>query len=230
MTHRFTTSVFLGLSLAALAAAACSSSSSGGGGSSGAAACFSQGNTACASCVESKCGGQLSAVESGCSDFIGCVCPGGSFNSSLASQCLSKEQEASCMSAVSPLQSCETSNCASACTGSSSGGSGGGSGSGSGGTTADGVSCLIPMDQFSGGPICYLLQTDATQTTAQLMTQCTTAGTSGGLGGSVVSACPTANLVGCCQSVKVVPSVSCFYASTQSVLQSQCSGPWMTSP
>ena len=214
--------------MAAIAVLACSSSSSNGGGSGGgaAASCFAQGNSACASCVENNCGSQLSAVESGCSDFIGCICPGGTFNASLAQGCLSKEQEQSCTSALSPMQSCESSHCQSQCSGGSSSSGGGSSGS-SGGAPAGSVSCLTTID---GPQVCYVLQSNAVESMAQLMTQCTNAGTNSGLGGMIVAACPAANLVGCCSSASVQPSIECFYTGTQASNMGACNGAWMSGP
>jgi hypothetical protein len=238
MTHRVGISLF-GFGMAVVAALACSSGSSGGG-SGGGASCFAQGNSACASCVQSKCGSQVSAVESGCSDFIGCVCPSGSFEANLAQGCYSKEQESGCMSAVQPLTSCEMSNCASECnstsgSGGSGGGSGSGSGSGSGGSPPGSVSCLVPPGQegtLTTPQVCYVLEMDGTQSAAQLMTMCTSpgVGATSGLGGMVVTSCPTSSLVGCCSSSSVVPSIECFYSGTQQTNMGSCNGPWMAGP
>ena len=219
--------VWTGLAAAVIATFACSSSSSSGGGSgSGAASCFAQGNSSCASCVQSNCGSQLSAVESGCADFIGCVCPGGSFNGSLAQGCLSKEQEQSCTSALSPMQSCQSSHCQSQCSGGSSSSSGG-SGSSSGGVPAGSVSCLTSI---TGTQQCFVLESNPVESMSQLMTQCTNAGTNSGMGGTIVASCPTTGLVGCCDAVNPQPSIECFYTGTQASNMSACKGAWMSGP
>ncbi len=83
---------------------ACSGSTASGTG--GGAACLQQ----------SLCAAQLSAVESGCSSYIACVCPGGVYDPNNVPACTPQEQTSSCMSAITPLGTCEAQSCGSACT------------------------------------------------------------------------------------------------------------------
>jgi hypothetical protein len=166
------------IAAATAAALACSSSSNGGGNGS---SCFStslntSGNTNCSSCVESKCGSQLSGVESGCSDFINCVCTGGTYNANNVQTCLSKEQESSCTSAITPLSSCENQNCASQCGVTSSGG-GSGSGSGSSSGSGSGSSSGSSSGTSSGGTptgTCATLETCCQALPSSAQSGCTT--------------------------------------------------------
>jgi len=202
----------VGVACAALVAFACSSSSgSGGSASSCAQSAAGQGNTngACSSCAESNCGSQISGYESGCSDYLSCICPGGSYNGSLAQQCVSKAQESSCTPAAESVGTCVQQHCASQCgaSGSSSGGSGSGSGSSSGGSTGN-VHCMF------AGVDCI------NDVTAQ-------ACMSGG--GMVLDACPTANLEGCCTKPGVE---ACYYNGVANAQQdcAQQGGTWSTTP
>jgi hypothetical protein len=140
---------------------ACSGSTSSSGG--GNAACLEQStSTACYSCVTSHCGSQVSNYESSCTDYISCICPGGSYDACNVTSCGSHLTESgACQGAYMAVGQCATASCTSecetasgsssggTCTGSSSGGgSGGGSGSGSGGTA---MQCL----QSSANSACY---------------------------------------------------------------------------
>lgn len=130
--------VMVGLSAVALAAFACSSSSGGGGGA--ASSCFASAagaSQACQSCVESSCSSQLSSTNSACSDFLSCVCPGGTYNANNLQMCASKETSA-CQMAGSSVGSCEQQNCASQCASSSSSSSGGSSSSSGGSSSSSG--------------------------------------------------------------------------------------------
>ncbi|HEY3822786.1 MAG TPA: hypothetical protein VGL81_36730 [Polyangiaceae bacterium] len=131
-----------GIVTAALAAFACSSSSGGGGNNSCVNSAASQGSAACGSCLESKCGSQLSAAESGCSDLLSCECPGGTFSATAAasSACQAKAMESSCSGPYQDVGSCITSNCDSECNPTSSSGSGSSSGSSSSGSSSGSTS------------------------------------------------------------------------------------------
>src|ERR1700722_12514801 len=97
-----------GSALVAMAAFACSSSSNGGGGGASCLLSASGASSACESCINSA-----------CSDYFNCLCPGGTFNACNATTCM-------------PSSACsmaEQSNTCTACTmqcsttsGSSSGG------------------------------------------------------------------------------------------------------------
>jgi len=126
-----------------------SSSSGGSGGSSGSSSggdnsCLETSGSppACISCIESQCGAQLSAVESGCSDLLNCECPGGVYNATAAQSCSAPGQQASCTGPAAQIDQCVTENCQSQC---DTGSSGGGGSSSSGGVSSSGGSS-------SGGP------------------------------------------------------------------------------
>jgi hypothetical protein len=153
------------LGLAAVVAAgvftfACSGSTTSGGGGG---ACLQQStSSACYSCVTSHCGSQVSNFESSCTDYVNCICPGGTYDSCNVVSCSSHiTATGACQGADMAVGQCAESNCTSecattsgsssggTCTGSGSGGgSGGGSGSSSGGTA---MSCL----QSSATSACY---------------------------------------------------------------------------
>ena len=98
---------------------ACSSSSSGSGGSiqscKGGTQSTGQGSAACTTCLQGSCGSQLSAAESGCSDYFNCF--GGCNCSDLTciEGCLSKATASSCQTPFMSLGSCISSSCASEC-------------------------------------------------------------------------------------------------------------------
>src|SRR5580704_13198404 len=114
----------------AVAAAAFACSSNNGGGVDG-SSCISNslsstGNSACSPCLEASCSSLLGGFESACSDYLTCICPGGTLNQGLESQCSSKATEGTCNSSAQTLLSCIEANCQSQCTTVSSSGSGGG--------------------------------------------------------------------------------------------------------
>jgi hypothetical protein len=54
-------------------------------------------------------------------------------------------------------------------------------------------------------------------------------------GGTVVNACPTSGVVGCCTQSETVAAATvevetCSYTGSASALKSQCSGTWSTTP
>ncbi|HTQ45991.1 MAG TPA: hypothetical protein VMI75_24715 [Polyangiaceae bacterium] len=243
MSISIKTLTIIALSAVAAASYACSSSSSSSNGGGGASQCASSvggmpsgSDTQCSSCVQSNCGSQISGFESGCSDYLSCVCPNGSVDQSLIQQCAPKVQESSCTSAEQNIQSCINAHCASQCaSGSSSGGSsgsgsGGGSGSGSGsgsssgggsGSSSGGAGTTkVSCDQPSMGT-CSLVQVPSSEVSAA--NQSCTSG-----GGTPGTSCPTTDLVGCCT---ISTEEACYYGDAGGD-QAGCTsagGTWSTS-
>jgi hypothetical protein len=100
----------------------CTGSGSGGGSggvsSSGSIgmSCFQSSSTStCYNCVATSCSAQLSAIETGCSQYISCVCPGGVYDANNVTGCESLEMVSSCTSVLNPLVTCEEQSCAAAC-------------------------------------------------------------------------------------------------------------------
>jgi hypothetical protein len=116
------------LAVASVLVGACSSSSSNNGPGGAAGSCLASSNpsstSGCNSCVETACSTQLSNVNSPCSDYLSCVCPGGTYSASasMSQTCVAKGQTQACGMALSSFVSCLTTNlapggsCASACT------------------------------------------------------------------------------------------------------------------
>ena len=151
--------------LAAVGAIVGCSSSNGAGGGPYDSCLSSLLGGSCITCLQSHCGGALGNFQSGCGDYLGCICPGGNFSAPNAQSqtCGSKLGESSCLSTqgdagVSACTACESA-CASSAgssgggttfgTSSSSGGSNGnGSGSSSGSSTGNngctGPATLLP--------------------------------------------------------------------------------------
>ena len=95
------------------------------------------------------------------------------------------------------------------CGGGSSGGDGG---DGGGGGTGPDIFCYSPTANECSG---YL---NVPQASLGGIQQGCTEGD-----GQLVNACPTASLVGCCQSLSdVPPSETCYYTGAPSDLESQC--------
>jgi hypothetical protein len=82
------------------AIAACSSSGAGSSGGQYDSCLQSLVGSACISCLRSNCGGALGDFETGCGDYLGCICPGGDFSAPNAQSptCGSKLQESACVS------------------------------------------------------------------------------------------------------------------------------------
>ena len=64
---------------------ACSSTSSGGGDAAVSYGAYTgciegEAPQACTSCLENSCGTQLSNFESSCTDYLQCICPGGTYS------------------------------------------------------------------------------------------------------------------------------------------------------
>ena len=70
---------------------------------------------ACTTCENNSCGSELSGVESGCSSYLSCICPGGTFTSSAAESCEIDISSASCASAVMAMSQCVEKHCTSEC-------------------------------------------------------------------------------------------------------------------
>lgn len=137
---------WMGLVLGAAAVVACSGQTASTGGKYD--GCLSSMvGSACLACIQSNCGAALSSIESGCSDYLDCSCPGGAFSASNAGSqtCMARAGESSCTSATSSSSGSACAACDSQCstgfgsggTGSSGGTTGSGSGS-SGGTSSSG--------------------------------------------------------------------------------------------
>ena len=72
--------------------------------------------TSCSACVQGACNSQVASFQSGCTDYLTCVCPGGSaVVPSQETLCEPKLMESACTGTIGPLQSCEQASCASAC-------------------------------------------------------------------------------------------------------------------
>lgn len=113
------------LAVASVLVGACSSSSSNNGGNAGSclASSANSGSAACNTCVENACSSQVNNLNSPCSGYISCACPGGTFSQTAASSmsCQAQLQTQSCAPAVQSFVSCIASatgtggSCASAC-------------------------------------------------------------------------------------------------------------------
>lgn len=129
---------------------ACSTSSNGGdaGANYGSyTACITQGASSdCVTCVENNCGTPLSNIESSCTDYLNCACPGGSYDASAASSSTCEgalTNNTPCNNATDGFGACLQSNCTTEC-GSLDGGTDDGSSadsatSGDGGNVACGI-------------------------------------------------------------------------------------------
>jgi hypothetical protein len=73
----------------------------------------------CFSCMQTSCGPELSTLESACSDYFSCVCPGGNLSCSAnaSSACEQDGNEAACASAGLPFGTCLQKNCETQCSG-----------------------------------------------------------------------------------------------------------------
>ncbi|HEY1691662.1 MAG TPA: hypothetical protein VGG39_05855 [Polyangiaceae bacterium] len=136
--------------LGAIVACSGSTGSAGGAGGGTYDSCLSSLlGSACIACVNSNCGGALGDMETGCSDYFGCICPGGNFSAPNAESqtCASKLEESSCASTGGGnLVSCAA--CDSAC--SAGTGSSGGGGFGLSDGTADGGGSGSSSGSFGG--------------------------------------------------------------------------------
>lgn len=210
-----------GLTAAAIAGFACSGSTQNG---LGGASCFlSQDSAACTSCLEQNCSSEASAVNGSCSDYIACVCPGGTLDTSKYSTCQGKIT-ASCSQAEGNGIQCQSTHCASQCGG--SGGSGGGSSSGIGSSSGTGSS--------SGGTVGSCLASSTSSACASCVeTQCSSQLDAVGSGCVDYLACacpggiydPTEAAMQACQAKASEASCSPTVSPLASCEQSACSSP-----
>ncbi|MGH7298538.1 MAG: hypothetical protein ACRELB_26600, partial [Polyangiaceae bacterium] len=121
---------------AAGAIAACSGSTTGASGGPYDSCLGSLLGSECVACLNSNCGGAVGDMESGCGDYLGCICPGGNFSAPNAESqtCASKLQESSCVSTQGDGGATACVACQSACSAGTGSSSGGGQGSSSGST------------------------------------------------------------------------------------------------
>jgi hypothetical protein len=71
--------------------------------------------SACTTCQQNSCGSELSSVESGCSAYLECICPNGTFTTSETESCETDISTASCSSAVQAMSQCVEKHCTSQC-------------------------------------------------------------------------------------------------------------------
>jgi hypothetical protein len=224
-------SIVAGLVSAVAALLGCSSSNNNSHGGSvnssdGAdVACLSMSSTpmaACQSCAESACGSLLNAAVSGCSDWIGCACPGGTFSTTGAftMACQNALTEASCICAQESFFDCSNQNCMIPCGNTMIGSStqcGGSSDSGVGfapGTST--ASCYIPVSMT-----CSSLKVTPSEAAAIQQACANDKGTPG-------SECPTSGLAGCCT---MGTTEDCYYNASEAMsAESACTGTWSTTP
>jgi hypothetical protein len=110
----------------------------------------------CYACLQTSCSQETNTVQSDCSAYLSCACPDASFSSSAAmsSTCAADEQQSSCQTAESALDSCTSQSCSSQCSGSSEGGTGSSSGGGISSSSSGGsgtmTTCTMMADCPSG--------------------------------------------------------------------------------
>src|ERR1700722_5594190 len=102
---------------------ACSSTSSGGGDAAVSYGAYTgciegEAPQACTSCLENSCGTQLSNFESACTDYLQCICPGGTYSDTAAQSttCQMKgSSDTTCANADTGLTECLNTSCTSEC-------------------------------------------------------------------------------------------------------------------
>ncbi len=220
----------LALACAASAMAACSSSSDSGGSPTKFACAAnnpmaqSSSDMACTSCSESNCGAQFSAAfgsgyASGnfgggsCASYVNCLaaCPCNDVNCALGCA-----PSSACQTDLGAESMCTDQKCASQCGGGIGGGDDGGgtvidTDGGTGGTGGSTGAC----DESAAAGVCLATGLPAAD--------CTQAG------GTTVTSCPTADLVGCCTMSGIK---TCFYSqsglTTAQAMQACGSGTFST--
>jgi hypothetical protein len=143
MSHWLVASAFAGCAVLI----ACSSTSSGGGTNYGSyTSCISQGASSdCVTCVENSCGTPLSNIESSCTSYWSCACPGGNYDATAAnsSTCTATlTGNTACVNATDGFSSCVNTSCATQC-GTLDGGTDGSTDDGSSGDGAAATACGI---------------------------------------------------------------------------------------
>jgi hypothetical protein len=224
-------SIVAGLVSAVAALLGCSSSNNnnrgGTGNSSDGAdvACLSMSSTpmaACQLCAENACGSLLSAAVSGCSDWIGCACPGGTFSTTGAFTmvCQNALTEASCICAQESFFDCSNQNCMIQC---------GNTMISSGtecGATSDAGTGLTPGTSTASCYLAISMTCSAVKVTASEATEVEQACANDK--GAPGTACPTSGLVGCCTTGTME---ACYYTASQAMsAESACTGTWSTTP
>jgi hypothetical protein len=219
----------------AVAALACSSNHGGGNPNGAAASCFDQmsggaGNDPCSACLDDHCSAQQNAVVTQCAPLFDCVCPTGTYEDGLLSQCIQTTDAPNCPGAFDDLNACSSPSCDSECAavglfeGGLLGDGGDGAPVGDGALTT--VSCLFDSEgqctqqQVPASGV-YAAQADCVQNQH---------GVSG-------SGCPTEGLAGCCTDPGSDVE-TCFYggdgtpdaASDEAACTSVGGGVWHASP
>ena len=74
------------------------------------------GHPQCSACVAKSCGPQGGDFQSGCAQYLSCVCPtGGGVDTTAQLKCASDLSEAGCAKTIEPLDECERLSCAAPC-------------------------------------------------------------------------------------------------------------------
>jgi hypothetical protein len=198
---------------------ACSGSTSSGG----TTGCLQQSvSGACYSCVTSHCGSQVSNYESSCTNYISCICPGGTYDACNVASCSSQlTTSGACQGADLAVGQCATAACASECattSGSSSGGtctgsSSGGSGSGSGGTSMSCLQSTSPTACITCVETSCAAQLSAVETGCSAYLSCVCPG--GVYNASDVTACQSLEMTASCTSA-ITPLANCETSSCAS--------------
>jgi hypothetical protein len=112
--------IVFGVALGAVAALvglfACSSGTGGGASSCLAGALGSD----CLSCIQDRCGSQLTGFNSACSDYLSCACPAGdnfSCSAAMSSACEQKSKGSGCTTALTSIDTCMQQSCETQCSG-----------------------------------------------------------------------------------------------------------------
>jgi hypothetical protein len=75
--------------------------------------------SACASCVQSHCGSQISTYQGsgGCGPYLSCICPGGTATTDQATieSCANQEQTSGCSASVTAFNNCVDNSCGQPC-------------------------------------------------------------------------------------------------------------------
>jgi hypothetical protein len=144
---------WIGSAIMASAVGVAAFACSGGGGSCLQSLADSLG-PGCYACLQASCGQETNTVQSACSAYLSCACPGGTFSSSAAmsSTCAADEQQSSCQTAQSALDSCTSQSCGSPCSGSSEGGTGSSSGGGISSSSSGGSGAMTTCSMMANCP------------------------------------------------------------------------------
>lgn len=78
---------------------------------------MTQGGATCTSCLSTHCSTQLGAQATSCAGFLSCICPGGTYDTTIANsgQCQSEEQTTACESADNDMVNCQATYCSLPC-------------------------------------------------------------------------------------------------------------------